>query len=305
MPDMDVLPSDLVTYGGEAKKLLEDLQSRNERMFLVTVLIMNTADTKRKLDNIIMQTAGIAQKYNCALKRLDYQQEAGVMSSLPIGINQIDIQRGLTTSATAIFVPFTTEELFQDTEKTTETESEEADEETEESAGAFSESGNLSLLDDVGADKAKNLEYMTVQTKSGAVFYLVIDKSADTENVYFLNQVDELDLMAIMDDAQKQEYESSLKEEPQEVPETPIEDEPTADEPVDEEPQADLQTNNLALFGVIGVIAALVMGGYAFIKKKAKKDGADLDEDLEFYDDEEYENEDEQEPEFAEEEDVD
>ncbi len=114
--DMDVLPSDLVTYGGEAKKLLEDLQSRNERMFLVTVLIMNTADSKRKLDNIIMQTAGIAQKYNCALKRLDYQQEAGVMSSLPIGINQIDIQRGLTTSATAIFVPFTTEELFQDGE---------------------------------------------------------------------------------------------------------------------------------------------------------------------------------------------
>lgn len=114
--DMDVLPSDLVTYGGEAKKLLEDLQSRNERMFLVTILIMNTADTKRKLDNIIMQTAGIAQKYNCTLKRLDYQQEAGVMSSLPIGINQIDIQRGLTTSATAIFVPFTTEELFQDGE---------------------------------------------------------------------------------------------------------------------------------------------------------------------------------------------
>jgi len=197
------------------------------------------------------------------------------------------------------------EELTADTEETTETESEEADEETEESAGAFSESGNLSLLDDVGADKAKNLEYMTVQTKSGAVFYLVIDKSADTENVYFLNQVDEFDLMAIMDDAQKQEYESSLKEEPQEVPNTPIEDEPTADEPVDEEPQADLQTNNLALFGVIGVIAALVIGGYAFMKKKAKKDGADLDEDLEFYDDEEYENEDEQEPEFAEEEDVD
>ena len=114
--DMDVLPSDLVTYGGEAKKLLEDLQSRNERMFLVTVLIMNTAKTKQKLDNIIFQTAGVAQKYNCALKRLDYQQEQGLMSSLPIGVNHIDIQRGLTTSATAIFVPFTTEELFQNGE---------------------------------------------------------------------------------------------------------------------------------------------------------------------------------------------
>ena len=216
----------------------------------------------------------------------------------------VDESAGTETEATTEAV-VVEEELTADTEETTETESEEADEETEESAGAFSESGNLSLLDDVGADKAKNLEYMTVQTKSGAVFYLVIDKSADTENVYFLNQVDELDLMAIMDDAQKQEYESSLKEEPQEVTETLIEDEPTADEPVDEEPQADLQTNNLALFGLIGVIAALIIGGYAFMKKKAKKDGADLDEDLEFYDDEEYENEDEQEPEFAEEEDVD
>lgn len=216
----------------------------------------------------------------------------------------VDESAGTETEATTKAV-VVEEELTSDTEETTETESEEADEETEESAGAFSESGNLSLLDDVETDEAKELEYMTVQTKSGAVFYLVIDRSADTENVYFLNQVDELDLMAIMDDAQKQEYESSLKEEPQEVPETPIEDEPTADEPVDEEPQADLQTNNLALFGVIGVIAALVIGGYVFMKKKAKKDGADLDEDLEFYDDEEYENEDEQEPEFAEEEDVD
>jgi hypothetical protein len=114
--DMDVLPSDLVTFGGEAKKLLEDLQSRNERMFLVTVLIMNTAKSKQKLDNIVFQTAGVAQKYNCALKRLDFQQEQGLMSCLPIGVNQIEIQRGLTTSATAIFVPFTTQELFQDGE---------------------------------------------------------------------------------------------------------------------------------------------------------------------------------------------
>ena len=45
--------------------------------------------------------------------RLDYQQEEGLMSSLPLGVNQIEIQRGLTTSSTAIFVPFTTQELFQ------------------------------------------------------------------------------------------------------------------------------------------------------------------------------------------------
>ncbi|MCL1855040.1 MAG: ATP-binding protein [Clostridia bacterium] len=111
--DMDILPSDLATYGGEAKKLLQDLQSRNERMFLVTFLILNTADTKQQLDNTVLQAMGIAQKYNCALERLDFQQEKALVSSLPLGLNQIEIQRGLTTSATAIFVPFTTQELFQ------------------------------------------------------------------------------------------------------------------------------------------------------------------------------------------------
>lgn len=111
--DMDIIPSDLATYGGEAKKLLADLQSRNERLFLVTLLIMNTADTKQHLENIVFQASGIAQKHNCALVRLDYQQEQGFMSSLPLGYNQTVIQRSLTTSATAIFVPFTTQELFQ------------------------------------------------------------------------------------------------------------------------------------------------------------------------------------------------
>ena len=111
--DMDIIPSDLATYGGEAKKLLADLQSRNERMFLVTFLLMNTADTKQQLENIVFQASGIAQKHNCTLVRLDYQQEQGFMSSLPLGLNQTVIQRSLTTSATAIFVPFTTQELFQ------------------------------------------------------------------------------------------------------------------------------------------------------------------------------------------------
>ena len=111
--DMDIIPSDLATYGGEAKRLLQDLQTRNERMFLVTILIMNTAPNRQKLENDIFQAASIAQKYNCVLKRLDFRQEEGLMSSLPIGLNQIDIERGLTTSSTAIFVPFTTQELFQ------------------------------------------------------------------------------------------------------------------------------------------------------------------------------------------------
>ena len=111
--DMDIIPSDLATYGAEAKKLLQDLQSRNERMFLVTFLVLNTADKPRQLGNNVFQASSIAQKYNCQLTRLDFQQEEGLMSALPLGLNQIEIQRGLTTSSTAIFVPFTTQELFQ------------------------------------------------------------------------------------------------------------------------------------------------------------------------------------------------
>ena len=111
--DMDIIPSDLATYGNEAKKLLQELQSRNERMFLLTFTIVNTADTKQQLDNNVFQASSIAQKYNCQLTRLDFQQEDGLMSCLPLGLNLIEIQRGLTTSSVAIFVPFTTQELFQ------------------------------------------------------------------------------------------------------------------------------------------------------------------------------------------------
>ena len=112
--DMDIIPSDLATYGTEAKKLLQDLQSRNERMFLLTFIVFNTAGSRQQLDNNVFQAASIAQKYNCQLTRLDFRQEEGLMSSLPLGLNQIEIQRGLTTSSVAIFIPFTTQELFQD-----------------------------------------------------------------------------------------------------------------------------------------------------------------------------------------------
>ena len=112
--DMEIIPSDLATYGGEAKKILDDLQSRNERMFLITVLFLNAAKTKQDLDSAVFQTAGIAQKFNCTLNRLDYMQEQGLMSSLPLANNLVPIKRALTTTSTAIFVPFTTQELFME-----------------------------------------------------------------------------------------------------------------------------------------------------------------------------------------------
>ena len=111
--DMDILPSDLSTYGSEAQKLLQELQNRNERMFLLTFTVLNTANSLQKLENTVLQAKGIAQKHNCQLVSLDFQQENALMSLLPLGMNRIEIQRGLTTSSLAIFVPFTTQELFQ------------------------------------------------------------------------------------------------------------------------------------------------------------------------------------------------
>ena len=111
--DMDIIPSDLATYGKDAKELLKELQSQNERMFLMTFLIMNTGTTQQELENNFFQANSIAQKHNCNLIRLDFQQEQGLMSMLPLASNLIEIRRGMTTSSTAIFVPFTTQELFQ------------------------------------------------------------------------------------------------------------------------------------------------------------------------------------------------
>ena len=111
--DMDIIPSDLATYGKDAKALLKELQSQNERMFMLTMLVMNTGRTEQELENNVFQAQSLAQKHNCNLRRLDFQQEDALMSSLPLAHNLIEIQRGLTTSSTAIFVPFTTQELFQ------------------------------------------------------------------------------------------------------------------------------------------------------------------------------------------------
>ena len=109
--DPDILPPDLITFSKDAAELLADLQSRNERMFLLTFTVVNLASTRQRLENDIFTVGGIAQKYNCTLKRLDWQQEQGFVSSLALGGNEVEIQRGMTTSSTAIFIPFMTREL--------------------------------------------------------------------------------------------------------------------------------------------------------------------------------------------------
>jgi len=116
--DMDILPSDLITYGEDVKSLLKDLQTRDERMFVVTIIFMNFARTVQKLENAIAQISSIANKHNCKLKRLDHAQEQGLVSVLPLGVNKLEINRGLTSSSTAVFIPFTTQQLILRTECT-------------------------------------------------------------------------------------------------------------------------------------------------------------------------------------------
>ncbi|HHT7735629.1 TPA: VirB4-like conjugal transfer ATPase, CD1110 family [Streptococcus suis] len=110
--DLDIIPSDLSAYGTDLKHLLTDLQSRDEKMFLVTIVLVNQATKRSNLNNAISQLAMICGRHNCLLKSLDYQQEQGLVTALPLGYNQIAINRQLTTSSTAVFIPFTTEELF-------------------------------------------------------------------------------------------------------------------------------------------------------------------------------------------------
>ena len=85
--DMDIIPSDLATYGKDAKALLKELQSQNERMFLLTFLVMNTGETEQELETNVFQASSIAQKYNCNLRRLDFQQEPVSYTHLIFGFS--------------------------------------------------------------------------------------------------------------------------------------------------------------------------------------------------------------------------
>lgn len=114
--DMDILPTDLNLHVEESRKILMDLQRENERYFYLTFTITVFEDTEKDLENAVFRLTSVAQKQNCTLKKMKYQQEKGFISSLPFGNNvtEKDLERGLTTSSTAIFVPFTTQELYQE-----------------------------------------------------------------------------------------------------------------------------------------------------------------------------------------------
>lgn len=110
--DMDILPTDIITYEKDTLELLDDLNSSNQKIIKMTFLITTYGETKKKMEALQQRVSGIIQQANCNLRPLQYLQEQGLMASAPIGCNDTGIERVLTTKSTAILVPFCTQELF-------------------------------------------------------------------------------------------------------------------------------------------------------------------------------------------------
>lgn len=110
--DMDILPPEMETYRDAGEKLYHDLQRKDEQLFIVTITIVQTAETRKKLEDNIFELEGILKPYQCRLVRLDNRQEQGYMSALPLGNNNIEVKRTFSTTDLAIFIPFTTKELY-------------------------------------------------------------------------------------------------------------------------------------------------------------------------------------------------
>ncbi len=110
--DMDLLPPELETYREAGDKLYRDIQRKNEQMYHTTITVVQTAATRKELEENIFELNGILSAYQCTLIRLDNRQEQGYVSALPLGNNSVESKRTFTTTDMAIFIPFTTKELY-------------------------------------------------------------------------------------------------------------------------------------------------------------------------------------------------
>lgn len=146
--------------------------------------------------------------------------------------------------------------------------------------------GNAQLVDDVTDNE--NLQFITVTARDGNVFYFVIDKGANSENVYFLNTVDESDLAALVEDYTPTAAETEPKPEPSATPE------PEQTEQEQQKPQEQKKGSSPMLYIFLALIAAGVIGGYYYkvILPKKKLEDADDIEDFELEDTENEEMED-------------
>lgn len=112
--DPDMIPYELKYSITEATNLLEDLREKNQKMLKVTILINLSAPTFDELEQLLLQIRTVANRHSCKLINLSYLQDNALNSVLPVGVNLLELKRTLTTSSTGIFIPFTTQELFQE-----------------------------------------------------------------------------------------------------------------------------------------------------------------------------------------------
>lgn len=179
-------------------------------------------------------------------------------------------------------------ETITETQAETEAETETDTESTEETGDALTPDGNLTLVDDVGETSGTGKQFVTLVTKSGNYFYLIIDRDDEGNNtVHFLNQVDEADLFSLMEDDEAQKLQAELAEKEQQTETKPEVTTPEVEkEPVEEKKE----TNMLPAIGTL-VILIGGAGVFAFMKLKEKKkaeEAAKPDPDADYDDDMEY-----------------
>jgi len=109
-----VIPYDMERQREESKEFLDDLITRDQRMFLSTLTIVHTADTKEELDNDTESLFATARKHLCQLAVLKFQQLDGLNTVMPSGVRRINTMRTLTTESLSVFMPFKVQEI-QDT----------------------------------------------------------------------------------------------------------------------------------------------------------------------------------------------
>lgn len=107
----ELISPELRDAANETSELLDDINSKNQKLFYVTVVIVHFADSKQKLDSDTKAIQAIGRRLLCDVKKLSQQQENGLNTALPLANNQLAIKRTLTTESAAVFMPFQNQEL--------------------------------------------------------------------------------------------------------------------------------------------------------------------------------------------------
>ena len=110
----ELISSELSNAQDEANRVMEDITTRNQKMFLVSLTCVVFADDIEELKKLTDTLQTVVSKHLCQLKTLSFQQEYGFNTTLPLANNKLYVQRLLTTESASVFMPFSTQELVQE-----------------------------------------------------------------------------------------------------------------------------------------------------------------------------------------------